>query len=138
MANRTAATPDLIAAVRERASRGQAAFHLVVPATPRGLHRVVDPEVAERDKAEQGLELALPLLSEAAGAPLDGHVGDADPLAAIRDAIYRQPFDEIIVSTLPSRVSRWMRLDLAEQGQGLRAAGAARPGRHRRGARGLS
>jgi len=112
VANRTAATPDLIAAVRERAARGAAGFHLVVPATPRGLHRVVDPEVAGRDEAEECLAVALPLLTEAAGAPVEGHVGDADPLAAIHDAIYRAPFDEIIVSTLPSRVSRWMRLDL--------------------------
>jgi len=112
VANRTAATPDLIAAVRERAARGAAGFHLVVPATPRGLHRVVDPEVAGRNEAEQCLATALPLLSEAAGSPVEGHVGDADPLAAIHDALYREPFGEIIVSTLPSRMSIWMHLDL--------------------------
>jgi hypothetical protein len=46
VANRTATDPPLIDAVRRRARRGPVSFHLVVPATPQGLHRVVDPEVA--------------------------------------------------------------------------------------------
>ncbi|HEV2770177.1 MAG TPA: hypothetical protein VGV40_08360 [Solirubrobacteraceae bacterium] len=112
VANRTAATPKLLDAVRERAQRGSATFYLVVPATPRGLHRVVDPEVSGREEAEANLLLALPLLSEAAGSDVDGHVGDADPLAAIHDAVHASAYDEIIVSTLPSRLSRWMRFDL--------------------------
>jgi len=112
VANRTAATPKLLDAVRERAERGPATFHLVVPATPRGLHRVVDPEVSGRDEAEVNMLLALPLLSEAAGSDVDGHVGDADPLAAIHDAAHASAYDELIISTLPSRLSRWMHLDL--------------------------
>jgi len=112
VANRTAATPKLLDAVRERAEHGPATFHLVVPATPRGLHRVVDPEVAGRDEAEVNLLLALPLLSEVAGSEVDGHVGDADPMSAIHDAAHAGAYDEIIISTLPSRLSRWMHLDL--------------------------
>lgn len=53
VANRTAATAALLEAVRERAGRDAAHFHLVVPATPHGLHRVVDPEVAGRTEAER-------------------------------------------------------------------------------------
>ncbi len=112
VANRTAATPKLLTAVRERAQRSPATFHLVVPATPRGMHRIVDPEVSGRDAAEENLQLALPLLAEAADGPVDGHVGDADPLMAIQDALHARDYDEIIISTLPSRLSRWMRLDL--------------------------
>lgn len=112
VANRTAATPKLLNAVRERAERGSATFYLVVPATPRGLHRIVDPEVSGRDEAEVNLLLALPLLSEAAGSDVHGHVGDADPLAAISDAVHASGYDEIIISTLPWRLSRWMHLDL--------------------------
>jgi len=112
VANRTAATPQLLAAVCERAQRSPATFHLVVPATPRGMHRIVDPEVSGRDAAEENLQLALPLLAEAADGPVDGHVGDADPLMAIQDALHARDYDELIISTLPSRLSRWMHLDL--------------------------
>jgi hypothetical protein len=119
VANRTAATPALIAAVRERAARGPARFTLLVPNAAHGLHRVVDPEDQESDEAEQTLELAVPLLASAAGAPVEGMVGDAEPLAAIQDAINVHGFDEIIISTLPTRVSRWLKLDLPSKAAGL-------------------
>ena len=67
VANRTAATPALIQAVRERAERGAAAFTLLVPSSAHGLHQLVDPEDQGRSEAEATLELALPLLEEAAG-----------------------------------------------------------------------
>ncbi len=41
VANRTAAEPALLAAVGERADRGPARFHLVVPASPHGMHRLI-------------------------------------------------------------------------------------------------
>lgn len=119
VANRTAATPELLAAVRDRAARGPASFHLVVPATPHGLHRIVDPEDSGHAEAQANLALALPLLSEAAGHEVEGQVGDADPLAAIHDAHHAAPFDEVIVSTLPTRLSRWMRLDLPSKARAL-------------------
>lgn len=120
VANRTATDPNLIGAIRNRARRGPAAFHLVVPATPQGLHRVVDPEVAGIEAAEQRLRTALQVLSVSAGQLMTGHVGDANPLAAVEDALHLRGFDEIIVSTLPSRISRWMRIDLPSK---LRALG---------------
>ena len=119
VANRTAAGEALVEAVRRRASQGPARFHLVVPAIPHGLHRVVDPEVAGREEGQARLDVALPLLSEAAGSEVTGHVGDADPLAAIHDAVALDGFDEIIVSTLPRRLSRWLRLDLPSKARGL-------------------
>jgi hypothetical protein len=119
VANRTAATPGLIAAVRERAAKGAATFTLLVPNTARGLHRVVDPEDQGQSEAEQTLELALPLLEEAAGRPVEGMVGDPEPLAAIQDAIHLHGFDEIIISTLPTRVSKWLKLDLPHKAAGL-------------------
>lgn len=112
VANRTATDRPLLEAVRQRAARGTAKFHLLVPATPQGLHRVVDPETAGVEAAGERLRAALPLLSEAAGVPVTGNLGDANPLAAIQDALNLQGFDEIILSTLPSRLSRWLRLDL--------------------------
>ncbi|WP_028058936.1 hypothetical protein [Candidatus Solirubrobacter pratensis] len=119
VANRTAATPALIDAVKERAARGRAQFTLLVPNTPHGLHRLVDPEDQSTSEAEQTLELAVPLLERAAGSHVEGIVGDPEPLAAIQDAINVHGFDEIIISTLPSRVSRWLKLDLPSKAAGL-------------------
>jgi hypothetical protein len=119
VAHKTAATPALLEAVRERAARGPARFTLLVPAAAHGLHRVIDPEEADRGEAEHVLELALPLLDEAAGAHVEGVVGDPAPLTAIEDAVNTGGFDEIIISTLPARVSRWMKLDLPSKASGL-------------------
>ena len=119
VANRTAATPALIEAVRERARRGPCTFTLLVPHTSHGLHRLVDPEDQGQSEAEAILEMAVPLLQEAAGAPVEGIVGDPEPLAAIQDACNLHGFDEIIISTLPQRFSRWLRLDLPHKAAGL-------------------
>ena len=119
VANRTAATELLLQAVRRRAEAGPATFHLLVPATPRGLHRVVDPEVTGREEAAAQLELALELLREATGSEVTGHVGDANPLAAISDTLHEREVDEIIISTLPRRLSRWMHLDLPSKVRGM-------------------
>jgi hypothetical protein len=120
VANRTAADPPLINAVRSRILQGPAVFYLVVPATPQGLHRLVDPEVAGREAARKCLRHALGLLSAAADQEVTGQVGDANPLAAVADALNLQGFDEIILSTLPGRLSRWLRLDLPSK---IRALG---------------
>ena len=119
VANQTAATPALIEAVRERAQEGPAAFTLLVPSSAHGLHRVVDPEDQDRSEADETLATALPLLEDAAGAPVEGMVGVAEPLAAIQDAINLRGFDEIIISMLPKRVSKWLRLDLPHKAAGL-------------------
>jgi hypothetical protein len=118
VANRTAATEGLLEAVRTRARMSPAEFHLLVPATPRGLHRVVDPEVAGREEAEAQLQLALERLREATGTRVTGHVGDSDPVCAISDTLHDRKVDEIIISTLPRRLSRWMRVDLPSKVRG--------------------
>ena len=119
VAHKTAATPALLDAVRERAARGPAKFTLLVPNPAHGLHRTVDPEDITEDEAQQVLALALPLLEQAAGAPVDSMVGVPSPLDAIQDAVNLQGFDEIIISTLPSRVSRWLKQDLPAKVTGL-------------------
>jgi hypothetical protein len=121
VANRTATNAKLCQAVEERARRGpgRVRFYLVVPAMPRGLHWAVDPEVAGREEARHQMEAALPALSAAAGWPVTGQVGDADPFAAIQDAIFHERFDEIIISTLPRRMSRWLRQDLPSKARAL-------------------
>jgi hypothetical protein len=103
VAYRTAATPLLINAVRARARRGECSFTLLVP------RPYWDPDT---DEATMTLELAIPLLEEAVGARVDGIVGDTDPFIAVRDAVTELAIDEIIISTLPARVSQWLRRDL--------------------------
>jgi hypothetical protein len=119
VAHQTAATPRLLDAVRERAARGPATFHLVVPRQAHGMHRVVDPEESGTDEAQTVLDNALPKLSDAAGSQVTGSLGDAEPLMAIHDAVNLGDYDEIIVSTLPLGVSRWLKLDLISKTRAL-------------------
>ena len=119
VAHKTAATPALLDAVRERAARGPATFTLLVPNSAHGLEAVMDPEDHDASEAQQMLELAIPLLEDAAGAPVEGIVGDPSPMNAIQDAINLRGFDEVILSTLPARVSKWLRLDLPSKVAGL-------------------
>jgi hypothetical protein len=119
VAHQTAATEPLLDAVRDRARRGAAEFHLVVPRQAHGIHKVVDPEDTTDDEAGAVLEQALPLLSQAAGETVTGSVGDAEPLSAIQDAVNLGDYDEIIISTLPTRLSRWLKLDLVSKARGL-------------------
>jgi nucleotide-binding universal stress UspA family protein len=112
VAHRTAATPALLDAVRARAAAGPAIFTLLVPRAPHGLHRFVDPEDTDDAEAQEVLELALPLLEEAVGAPVEGKIGDPNPADAIQDAVNIDGYDEIIISTLPARVSKWLHINL--------------------------
>ena len=103
VAHRTAATPLLLNAVRARAKRSFCSFTLLVP------RPYWDPDT---DEAAATLELAIPLLEEAAGGHVGGIIGDADPFVAVREAVTSIGIDEIIISTLPVRVSHWLRRDL--------------------------
>ena len=68
-----------------------------------------DPDTEE---AAATLELAIPLLEESAGTHVNGIVGDNDPFVAVREAVTSIGIDELIISTLPARVSHWLRRDL--------------------------
>src|SRR5215217_3245181 len=90
VANRTASTPLLVDAVRNRANQGPCSFALLIPQEPR------------KGRADWTLETATPLLERAAGAPVQGIVGEADPFEAVKAALEEPPgFDEVIGSTLP-------------------------------------
>ena len=105
VANRTAATPALIEAVRERAQRGPCSFTLLVPQ--------LACEVPYGDEeARKTLELAIPLLEAAAGSSVTPMIGAADALLAVERVLVHEHFDEVIVSTLPERVSQWLKRDL--------------------------
>jgi len=119
VAHKTAATQPLLEAVRERAQRGRCSFTLLVPNPAHGLHKIVDPEDQGASEAQAVIDQAQPLLEEAAGGPVRTLVGDPDPGAAIQDAINLHGFDEVIISTLPARLSRWLKLDLPSKVSGM-------------------
>jgi hypothetical protein len=119
VAHQTAATRPLLDAVRARAEQGPARFHLVVPRQLHGMHKAVDPSEGGDAEAQVVLEAALPKLSEAAGQEVTGGVGDPEPLMAIEDAVNLGDYDEIIISTLPLGISRWLKLDLVSKARGL-------------------
>jgi hypothetical protein len=105
VANRTAESPELLNALQERAARGPCAFTLLVPQTPHGLAWAADPD-AGQDEAEEHRQAFIEELREEGIDLADAKVGDGDPLAAIHD------YDEVIVSTLPLKLSKWLRIDL--------------------------
>jgi hypothetical protein len=100
VANRTAATPTLLDHVKQLARERPTAFALLVPDAPKSEH------------TDWTLELALPLLERAAGGPVDAITGEQDPFEAIRRTVEAGAYDEIVISTLPTRVSKWLRRDL--------------------------
>ena len=83
------------------------------------MHKVVDPLEAGEDEAQRVLKQALPKLSAAAGSEVTGNIGDSEPLMAIEDAVNLGRYDEIIISTLPMGISRWLKLDLISKVKGL-------------------
>jgi hypothetical protein len=111
VANRTAESPELLMALQERAARGPCEYTLLVPQTPHGLAWAADPD-AGHDEAELHRKAFLDELREEGLNVIDAKVGDPDPLAAIQDECNFGEYDEVIVSTLPLTVSRWLRLDL--------------------------
>jgi hypothetical protein len=119
VAHKTAATQPLLDAVRQRAQRGPARFTLLVPNAAHGLHKVVDPEDQGASEAKTVIDQATPALTEAAGSPVEGIVGDPDPVAAVHDAINLNNFDEVIISTLSAPLSRWLKLDLPSKVSGM-------------------
>ena len=110
VAHKTAATQALVDAIRARAQRDECTFTLLVP---RGYW---DPDT---EAAASTIELAGPLLDEAAGSHVDARIGDSDPYVAVRDTLEAGEFDEVIISTLPERVSHWLRRDLPTRVQRL-------------------
>lgn len=106
VAHRTAPTPKLLEHVRQRAQQEPCSFVLLVP------RPYWDPDTEE---AAMVIELALPLLERAAGGPVEAVVGDPDPFLAVRAMLERSHFDEVIISTLPHRVSGWLRIGLPDR-----------------------
>jgi hypothetical protein len=105
VANVTATSPELVKLLVARAQEAHATFTLIVPATP---------GAGGRGAAQERLAEALAQLREA-GLEVDGSIGDGDPIVAVTEAWNPRRHDEIVVSTLPMRVSKWLHAGLPER-----------------------
>jgi len=107
VANRTAAAPQLLEEIRRRRDAGPCEFALLIP------------DVQDRKAADWTLETALPLMRRKAGGPVKGLVGGPDAFASVQEAVADGGYDEIIVSTLPRKTSKWLRRDLISRVESL-------------------
>jgi hypothetical protein len=107
VANRTASTPRLLDEVGRRAQLGPCSFALLIP------------DASNRKAADWTMEVAIPLLEVAAQGRVEALIGGPDPLAAVERAIHDGDYDEVIVSTLPPKRSRWLRRDIVRRIEGL-------------------
>jgi hypothetical protein len=111
VANRTAESPELLEALKRRAAEGDAVFSLLVPATPHGVAWAADMH-SGGGEAEQHMENAVERMRAEGLEVTAGKVGDPDPVAAVQDEVNFTKYDEIVVSTLPGGISKWLKLDL--------------------------
>src|SRR3954463_10439720 len=122
VANRTAESSELLEALRSRALNGPCEFTLLVPSTPHGLAWAANMHDEGNEEAEQHRVGFVDELREEGLEVARAQGGDPDPLAAISDECNFNEYDELIVSTLPLRISKWLRVDLprkAEAATGL-------------------
>jgi hypothetical protein len=98
VANVTATSDELLAALRERADRGACRFTLLMP--------------RDGSDTQARLDEALEAMRAAGLEHVSGRTGDSDPIVATMEAWNPMEFDEIVVSTLPTGSSRWLGLDL--------------------------
>lgn len=108
VANQTLGGGDLLSLLRDLAAE-PSSFHVLVPATPPVDHLWTEGEA--NAIARRRLDIALARF-RTLGIDVTGEVGDGRPLQAIDDVLTREPFDEIVLSTLPPGLSRWLKLDL--------------------------
>ena len=124
VANQTIGSMELTTAVNERMAAQPCHFHLLVPVPPTppsaisvGLAAVESAATAFmvlpdlRALAEERLETGLDWLGRL-GAEASGEVAANDTVAVVQGIVTGDGIDEVIVSTLPSRISKWLRQDL--------------------------
>jgi hypothetical protein len=103
VANRTADSDELLAALNAHTESHPTTFTLLVPAPVAG--------PAGREAGKEALERALAAM-RGTGLEVEGQVGHHDPIAAVDDMWDPKRFDEVIVSTLPGAASKWLQVDL--------------------------
>ncbi len=135
IANQTLQAADLRKDLRKRIEAGSSSFYVLVPNTSAAHYRVVPaaggiipmpsmvtdygrPATDEEATAQARQRLNHLLADLAAlGVPVEGDLGSSHPLEAMEKVFIDHQFDEIIVATLPRRVSRWLQADLPHQAE---------------------
>jgi nucleotide-binding universal stress UspA family protein len=137
VANQTLQAAEVREVLRERISAGPCSFFVIVPNTKAAQYDhmagggtvpqpgmwwwatyYASPATDEEATAQARQRLSSMLAGVAAlGVPVEGELGDADPLEAIKKVCAGRQFDEIIVAALPRPVSRWLRAGLPRQVQ---------------------
>lgn len=114
VSDRTAATPALLEAIRERAAQGPAEFRVLVPnPAPAEWHPFHPGRRDKVEAAERVLLRVLVRIQDAADSAVRGRVSVRhDPMAAIEEMLHDEPFDEIILSLVPHGLERWLHVDL--------------------------
>jgi hypothetical protein len=113
VANQTAESEELLAALKARADQGPVEFTLLVPATPHGAAWAANMFADKgRAEAEDHMHAMVERLRAIGLDVKEAKVGDPDALAAVCDETNFNEYDELIVSTLPLHVSKWLKLDL--------------------------
>jgi nucleotide-binding universal stress UspA family protein len=111
VANETVEGNALVETVRDIALAGNAEVLVVAPALNSRLRHWMSDSDGAHHAAELRLARCLARLREA-GVDATGHVGDADPVLAMEDAMADFPADEIVIGTHPEARSNWLARDL--------------------------
>jgi hypothetical protein len=137
VANQTLPGAELKGEIHKRVQAGPSSFHVLVPNTrPRDLggdfgrawagggpagpsgvtvEGVAAGRRAQADEATAHTQHRLGTLLgdlRRMGVQADGQLGDADPLKAVGEVLEHRQVDEILLSTLPKPMSRWLGMDL--------------------------
>jgi uncharacterized membrane-anchored protein len=113
VANKAAATPALVDAVRERAATGPARFFVLLPNPD---HLLFDRVSTDVHVGEQLLADALPLLEQGARGRVAGRVATSpNAYDDIVDEVSAHDYDEIILETPPTHVSHWLHVELPQR-----------------------
>jgi GABA permease len=133
VANQTLGGRELREELRRRAVAGESSFYVLVPNTRAAHYHVVPaagglvpmpsmatgyggPETDEEatQEARERLSRVLAHLAEL-GVEAEGRLGSAHPLEGVEEVLAQHEFDEVVVATLPKRISRWLGSDVPHQ-----------------------
>jgi hypothetical protein len=133
VANQTLGGRELREELRKRAGAGDCSFYVLVPNTRAAHYHVVPaagglvpmpsmatgyggPETDEEatQEARERLSRVLAYLAEL-GVEAEGRLGSAHPLEGVEEVLAQHEVDEVVVATLPKRISRWLGSDVPHQ-----------------------
>jgi len=113
IANETVAGGTLHAMIKQKSEGYRENVLVVAPIQPSPLQHIASDEGPGRQVAQKRLDTSLAKLRQE-GISARGHIGDADPLQSIEDALRTFGPDEVIISTHPEGRSHWLERGIVE------------------------